>query len=102
MKEWCRDDYEECLEEGKVLLKVGAEFCKPCKELEGKLEAVEADYPYQFAAIDVEEIAAEIATLEVSELPTTIFFVDGEEQGRFEGCLDNGTLQEYLSSWASL
>ena len=72
--------------DGLVLTKFGAPWCAPCKELDGELDKLEADYPDRLTIVrvnidDEPELASEY---EISLLPTMILFKDGQQLGIVE------------------
>lgn len=99
MQQWGIDEYEEIDEKGKVLVKVGAPYCKPCKELQAKLEKREGVYEWDFVSIDVEALGSNVCELGVTDLPTTFLFIDGQQRDHFEGCPSDEQLHDTLDLW---
>lgn len=82
------------------VLKVGAEWCRPCKVLEGTLMELTDDEVtgVRLAEVDADEewFDDEAAKLKVRGIPTLIAFKDGEEVDRNVGIMTRADLLEFF------
>ena len=70
------------------LVKVGAEWCSPCRLLEQVLGEIQPIDNVVFAEIDMDEADEEIATKNnIRNIPTVLFFKNGLLIDRFTGMI---------------
>ncbi|MCK4463961.1 MAG: thioredoxin [Candidatus Omnitrophica bacterium] len=70
-----------------VIIDLWAEWCMPCKMIEPVLDEIANDYKEKIdvAKINVDEYPELATELSVMNIPTLIFFKDGEEITRMVG-----------------
>lgn len=79
------------------LLKIGTEFCGPCKVIEGNLKALEPEYPdLEIYLMDAEEAEDVVSELGIRNVPTLIRYKDGVEVGRRVGMATIEQLKEFI------
>ena len=79
------------------IVKIGTEFCGPCKVVEGNLKTIEADYPdLEFYLVDAEEAEDLVEELGIRNVPTLIHYKDGIEVGRSVGMRTVEQLKEFI------
>lgn len=83
------NDFEEKVEKasGVVVVDMGAEWCPPCKMLEPIMKEVAAEVAGRAAilSLDVDESRMTASRFNILNVPTMIFFKDGEEAERLIG-----------------
>ena len=80
----------EEIEKTNSLLKVGTEFCGPCKVTEGNLKTVEPEYPgLEIYIMDADELG-------IRNVPTLIRYKDGIEVARRVGMATVEQLREFI------
>ena len=90
---------EEVLEqEGKVLVKFGAEWCGPCKALNSLIDHIKDDN--NVVSIDIDGTGDEtdiVSEYGIRGIPTVILFENGVEKKRKAGAMSKKDLDELLS-----
>ena len=87
LKEMVREEFEQDIAEGSVLLDFYSKTCGPCKMLAFVLQDVEKQFgdDVKIIKIDFEENPDLIEKYTVEGYPTLIMFKDGEELSRKSG-----------------
>ena len=69
----------ECIENSEfVVLKISAQWCKPCRELGPVFNSFTSEYPrVKFVLVDVDTLPS---YGKAYKLPTTLFYVRGEKE----------------------
>lgn len=84
-----------------IIVDFRADWCKPCKTIEPMLQqlAILLRGKIGFAKIDIENDQRIAGSLGVMNLPTLIFFKDGEELGRMVGSISKASLLEKIDEF---
>ncbi len=89
MIEITKDNFEsEVLKSARpVIIDLWAEWCMPCKMIEPILDEIASEYKEKIdvAKINVDEYPELATELSVMNIPTLIFFKDGQEKTRITG-----------------
>ena len=98
-----KDNYEEVVKKAEkpVLIDLWAPWCMPCKMLSPVIEQIAAQYEGKIivGTINVDdspELAVELAVLNI---PTLVFFKNGQEQGRSSGMLTKEALEFHINEY---
>jgi len=79
-----KQQYNEIINKGKVILMFSANWCPDCRVIEPVLPEIEADFQdYHFYHVDRDEFIDLCQELDVFGIPSFIAFRDGNEIGRF-------------------
>ena len=81
-------------QEGKVVVKVSAEWCSPCKALAKIIEETELGITLLEVDLDTNSEFAE--NHRVRGVPTLILFKDGEEVSRKVGLITAAQLKDFI------
>ena len=83
-----------------VLVDFGATWCGPCKALAPVVEQIAEEYAGKavVAKADVDECPEASAQFRIRNVPTVLFFKNGEVVDKSVGAVPNGTLTEKLDS----
>ena len=78
-----KDNYENSVSSGAVMVKVGADWCGDCRRIDPILDALEKDYAGKITFFDVNFSEQEELKdlLNIRRIPTLIFYKDGKEIG---------------------
>ena len=83
-----------------VLVDLWADWCMPCLVIAPKLKALIEEYEGRLKLAKIEVDEGENMRLagkyKVRGFPTVIFFIDGEEKGRFHGAKPLVFLREFV------
>lgn len=71
-------------QEGTLLVKCGASWCEPCKQIQPTLDEL-SEEGYNIAEVDVTTEPELTKQFKVRGVPTMIVFKDGVEVNRFSG-----------------
>lgn len=101
--ELTKESFENTLKESElpVLVDFSADWCPPCKMMEGVLEEVNKEFKdtIKFAKVNVEKETQLAEEYQVGSLPTIVFFKEGKELSRTEGFNDVKELSSKLNKW---
>lgn len=92
-----REDFDELVSAGLVLVDVWAQSCRPCVALAPHVEEIAANHP-ELAVVKLDASKARRVCMahQVSGLPTFLLFRDGEEVGRLT---DPDLKPDQLDAW---
>jgi thioredoxin 1 len=84
-----------------VLVDFWAEWCGPCKMMEGPLEEIAGDNAGKLGVVklNVDDNQATAMNFEVMSIPTMIVFQDGVEKKRLVGARSKTALEAELSEF---
>uniref|UniRef100_A0A0N4ZVA8 Thioredoxin domain-containing protein n=1 Tax=Parastrongyloides trichosuri TaxID=131310 RepID=A0A0N4ZVA8_PARTI len=82
-----------------VLVDFYADWCTPCQQLGPRLEAKVANFDgaISLAKINVDEVGNLADEFEIASIPTIIAIKHGEVVGKFEGMVDDETLDQFIA-----
>ena len=87
----------------RVVVKVGTQWCGPCKTLNPKLEELEKQFTdIQFLDVNVSEVDDQIyfsETYDTRVVPFTMFFSNGIQVFSFQGDKSINEIQGYIEKW---
>ena len=72
-----KEDFNELISNGTVLVDFSATWCGPCKMLEGELEAIEDKI--KIVKVDIDKFQKLTQEYRIMSVPTMIFFKNGEK-----------------------
>lgn len=92
-------DYTSNISSGKSVVKYGAKWCYPCRQIEPLFDRLAQKYPYiKFLSVDVDLVDHEHTF--VATVPTFKFFNEGKEQETLTFAGANGNkLETTLSTF---
>lgn len=99
-----REELKQVLDNNEyVVLKFGAEWCGPCKQIAPVLEQLADEYQdrIKYVSIDVEESTEITAEYKIRNVPTIIFIKKGEIQDKAVGSISRNTLVEKIEKLIS-
>ena len=84
-----KEEYKNLFDGRPSVVKFGAQWCNPCKDMDKILERIEPLYPnINFVHVDVEESDDLVQMFQISNVPTTMFInSDGENFVRKVGLM---------------
>jgi len=91
-----KQELDEVLAENKkVLVKIGAEWCGPCKMLEKYLTELEEQFPdVKIVKADCDEADELVELFDVMSVPLSVYYVDGEIKAKKSGLMTKEQLKE--------
>ena len=99
MKHLNKDNFQETIKKGKVVVDFWAEWCGPCKMLGPIFEALDEEMDgITFAKVDVDDNQDLAGEHGVRGIPTMVFFKDGKEINRLVGALPKDALKAKIES----
>lgn len=92
-----KEELENLIKSGIVLVKIGQEFCGPCRLVESNISAIEGDYEgkVEFAKIDANDCDEELLE-DIMSIPVTRLYVDGEMKSQEVGLRTKEQLKALL------
>ena len=83
-----------------VMIDFGATWCGPCKALAPVVEEIANDYAGKAAVgkADVEECSAVAARYRIRNVPTVLFFKNGELKDKSVGLVQKSTLTDKIDA----
>ncbi|MCA1820958.1 MAG: thioredoxin family protein [Pseudonocardia sp.] len=95
-----KDNFDELVESGVVLVDVWAESCRPCVALGPHMESIAEENPdLTVVKVDASKARRLVMSLQVRGLPTVLLLHDGQEVARIsEPNLTPEQLDEWLST----
>ncbi len=94
-------NFDEILKNNSVVMvDFGATWCGPCKALAPVVEEIANDYEGRAAVCkaDVEEVSDIAARFRIRNVPTVLFFKNGELKDKSVGAVQKSTLTEKLDA----
>ena len=73
-----RDEFNELIKEGTVLVDFFATWCGPCKMLSPVLEQLSEEVDTLILKVDVDEVGAVAAQFGIQAVPTLMLFKNGQ------------------------
>jgi len=100
MQELNKENFNEEIKNGTVLVDFYGDNCAPCQELSPRLEDLSKEYEekIKFVKLNVgnnHEIAGKYG---IMSIPTLILFKDGEEKDQSIGSKSNEAIKDWLNS----
>lgn len=95
------ENFQEFITKNAVaMIDFGATWCGPCKALAPIVDEVATDYEGKAAVgtADVEECPAVAAQFRIRNVPTVLFFKNGELKDKSVGLVQKSTLTEKLDT----
>lgn len=91
-------DYDNRIQNGVVLVEVGASWCGPCRMLKPILEDVSNDYvgKVTFGEIDVDKCPDTATKLQVRNVPTILLYKNGSVVEKQVGLVDKSKLKSLI------
>lgn len=80
-----------------VVVKFGAEWCKPCKMLNPIMEQISTEKSLKIYDVDVDECPNLSSQFGIKGVPTTIVFKDGVAQKTVVGMLQKSKMLESIT-----
>ena len=90
-----KEDFNELISNGTVLVDFSATWCGPCKMLEGELEAIEDKI--KIVKVDIDKFQKLTQEYRIMSVPTMIFFKDGEKSEEVIGFHTSDELLEVIN-----
>lgn len=92
-----KEELENLVKSGVVLVKIGQEFCGPCRLVENNMSAIEGDYTgkVEFAKIDANDCDEELLD-DIMSIPVTRLYVNGEVKSQEVGLRTKEQLKALL------
>lgn len=94
-------NFDELMNSGKpVMIDFGATWCGPCKALAPRVEEIAAEYEGKaiVATADVDECSDLAARFRIRNVPTVLFFKNGDAVDKSVGLVAKETLTEKLDA----
>ena len=95
------ENFEQVIKENPVaMIDFGATWCGPCKALAPVVEEIAGEYEGRAAVgkADVEECSGIAARFRIRNVPTILFFKNGELKDKAVGAVAKATLTDKLNA----
>lgn len=97
-----KTEFKQILEDNRVVVvECGAEWCGPCRTMEPIMHelAVEFDGKAKILQLDVEEEEELIAEFRIRNVPTILYFKDGELKDKMVGAHAKANVADKINSY---
>ena len=94
-------NFDEMIASGKpVMVDFGATWCGPCKALAPRVEELEKEYEgrVMIGTADVDECSDLAAKFRIRNVPTVLFFKNGELKDKSVGAVPKNSLTDKLNA----
>ena len=91
-----KENFDEVIKEGRVLVDFYADWCGPCRMFGPVFEEVSKDEDFNFVKLDVDKYSDIAREYGVMSIPTVILFENGNEVKRFTGFMSKDEFIEFL------
>ena len=92
-----KENFDDEIATGRILVDFYATWCGPCKMLSGVLENVEDSIGMPILKIDVDKHEELARRFRVMSIPTVILFEDGKEVKKKIGFMNEKKVSEFIS-----
>ena len=92
-----KENFDDEIATGRILVDFFATWCGPCKMLSGVLENVEDSIGMPILKIDVDKHEELARRFRVMSIPTVILFEDGKEVKKKIGFMNEKKVSEFIS-----
>ena len=92
-----KENFDDEIAKGRILVDFYATWCGPCKMLSGVLENVEDSIGMPILKIDVDKHEELARRFRVMSIPTVILFEDGKEVKKKIGFMNEKKVSEVIS-----
>ena len=93
------EEFQNILNDNKsVVCKIGATWCQPCHVLDNTLEEVKKAYcdKVMFLNLDSEEDEEVVTSLRVRNVPTMLYYKDGEAKSKTVGAISKDEIKSHI------
>lgn len=90
-----KEDFNELISSGTVLVDFSATWCGPCKMLEGELEAIEDKI--KIVKVDIDKFQKLTQEYRIMSVPTMIFYKEGKKINEVVGYHTSDELLEIIN-----
>lgn len=90
-----KEDFNELISSGNVLVDFYATWCGPCKMLEGELEAIEDKI--KIVKVDIDKFQKLTQEYRIMSVPTMIFYKEGKKVNEVVGYHTSDELLEIIN-----
>lgn len=90
-----KEDFNELISSGTVLVDFSATWCGPCKMLEGELEAIEDKI--KIVKVDIDKFQKLTQEYRIMSVPTMIFYKEGKKVNEVVGYHTSDELLEIIN-----
>ena len=91
-----KEDFDELISTGNVLVDFYAEWCGPCKMMGPVLESL--DDKIKIVKVDIDKFESLANKYRIMSVPTMMFFKDGKKEKEIVGFHSEDELEEIIKS----
>jgi thioredoxin 1 len=100
MTELTNETYENFISNEELsVVKIGADWCGPCRMVEPFLNKLSESEDYTIGSIDADKQKDLAISLQVRSIPTTIFFKNGQELHRRVGAYSEEDFKSMVNEY---
>ena len=91
-----KENFDEVIKEGRVLVDFYADWCGPCRMFGPVFEETSKENDFSFVKLDVDKYSDIARKYGVMSIPTIILFENGNEVKRFTGFMSKEEFVDFL------
>ena len=92
-------NFENVIANNNVVMKLGAEWCGPCRQLDPIIKKMETeDTNYIVGSVDIDENSVISTRYGIRNIPTILFFKDGQLVDKMVGAVTETAIREKITA----
>lgn len=96
MEKITKENFDQVISNGKVLVDFSAKWCGPCRMLQPVLEELSSDRNVKIYSVDIDDDMDLATSFGIMSVPTMILFDNGTEISKHTGFMPKEQLENWI------